>query len=219
MRTRLRRLIALGLLSAVGLGCTAAARVSWQPEALAVVMEPNAFRVHEATLRAAAAIASLDLTPSASLRPLLSVVPSTVAGVNAGAERRVRLAVLLPPTARAGERITGVLDPGLRVTIDVVPPTPEGTLESARLALEQGDEAAYLAQVVPDRRAAERRTFAGLTDTARLALAQTLQTAEPISLDGDRVEYRIYLLLGPQRLESSIVLQRSADGLWRIARF
>jgi hypothetical protein len=213
------RLIALGLLSTVGLGCTTASRVSWHPEPLAVAMEPNAFRVYEATLRAAVAIASLDLTPSAGLRPLLSVVPSTVAGVEAGSERRVRLAVLLPPTARPGERLTGRLDPGLRVAIDVTPPTAEGTLESARLALEQGDEAAYLAQVAPDRRAAERRTFAGLTDVARLALAQTLQTAERISLDGDRAEYRIYLLLGTQRLESSIVLQRSADEIWRIVRF
>ncbi|HEV8354200.1 MAG TPA: hypothetical protein VGR24_08415 [bacterium] len=216
---RLRRLSALGLLSALALGCAAAPAISWDPQPLAVAMEPNAFRVLEASLRPAVPIASLELTPSATLRPVLAVIPSTVVGIDAGSARRVRLAVLLPPTAAPGERISGVLNPGLRVTIGVVPPTAEGALESARLALEHGDEAAYLAQVAPDRRAAEQRTFAGLTDAARLALAGTLQTAERISLEGDRSEYRIYLLLGTQRLESSIVLQRFSDGIWRIVRF
>ncbi|HEY3247617.1 MAG TPA: hypothetical protein VGK88_04910 [bacterium] len=213
------RLVALGLLSAQALGCTGQTAISWDPQPLAVAMEPNAFRVYTARLRAAAPLASLDLIPSAGLRPVLAVTPSTVARVDAGSARRVRLAFLLPPTAAPGERLTGVLNPGLRITIDVVAPTAEGTLESAGLALELGDAAAYLAQVAPERSAAERRTFAGLTETARLALAQTLQTAERISLDGGRSEYRIYLRLGPQRFESSIVLQRSADGIWRIVRF
>ena len=212
------RLTLLVFLTVLVSGCTRTVRVSWTPQPLAVTLEPNAFRAYEASLRAPVGIASLDLIPSADLRPLVSVVPQTVANVEADTSRRIRLGILLPPTVRPGQRITGHLS-GLEIVVDVNPPTAGGALESLRTALDEGNDAAYLAQFAPTRVAEARRTLATFTDTARLALSQTLQTAERIAVDGDTAEYRVTLLLHGQRVESSIVLQRSPDGIWRVIRF
>src|SRR5574341_1119185 len=177
----LARVAVVLLLAAAASGCTRGPAVVWTPQPLEVSMEPNAFRSYTASLRALAPISSLDLEPSAGLRPLLSVIPTSVANVAANERREVGLDIFVPATVRPGERITGTLS-GLDIVIWILPPTAEGALESLRASLAAGHDEAYLAQFTPARAAEERQTVATLTDTARIALELTVRSAERIAL-------------------------------------
>lgn len=212
------RVAAVVFFAVVAIGCARVA-ISWEPAALRVAMEPNAYRVHEVTLRARSTIDSLDLIVPASMRSIVSVVPPTVQRVAAGSRRAIRFEFHLPATTQPGQPIKDILVPGLPVTLDIIPASAEGTLESMHLALAFGNDAAYLDQFAPRLIPEQRKTLATFTDTARQALARTLRTAERIALSGDTAEYRVTLLLRGQRVESSIVLQRSSDGVWRVVRF
>ncbi len=227
---RLGRAVVVPIVAVLAAGCVAPASLSWEPRAVALTLPPNAYRIVDVVLRARTAVAALELAPTSELRPYVDTIPRTLSTLIGGATRSVRLVINLPVAVRVGDRITGRLQPTgaqgpvaelLPIDVQVAPSTPEHTLENLRAALENGDESNYLRQFIPQRRPQQRATFGGLTDTARFALAETLRTAERISLsdDGATAEYRIYLLLGKQRSESSIELQRSADGIWRVARF
>lgn len=204
--------------------------VVWGPSPLSQTIEPNGFRVVSVSFTSDTALENVTLQASPSLRPYVTITPSSFARIEAGLAKRVRLAMTMPPSAAAGGSFVGwlqirtgrrVLAPG-EVEVKVVASTPEGALESLRVALEERNAAAYAAQFVLEQQSEQRQIFERQTDVALDALARTLKTAERVSLsdDGATAEYRVALLLGRDRFETTITLGLDArDNIWRVLRF
>lgn len=203
--------------------------VVWGPSPLSQTIEPNGFRVVSVSFTSDTALENVTLQASPSLRPYVTITPSSFARIEAGLAKRVRLAVTMPPWVAVGSFVgwlqirTGrrVLAPG-EVEVKVVASTPEGALESLRVALEERNAAVYAAQFLLEQQSEQRQIFERQTDVALDALARTLKTAERVSLsdDGATAEYRVALLLGRDRFETTITLGLDArDNIWRVLRF
>lgn len=175
---------------------------------------------------ASATSAALDISPA--LRPYVRAIPEAVAMVGSNGSTHLEIAV--PASASPGLALSGIVQARtgrrllrvpLLVTLEVVPSTPEGTLESLRAAIEVREGDWYAKQFVPERQQQERKVFDSLPDVSLDALARALRTAERVSLsdDGNTAEYRIVLLLGRDRTETTLTLRQGRDGIWRLAHF
>lgn len=209
-------------------GCSFTPPIAWTPAELVLPVEPNGFRVAEVALTSGTSVTGTHLRVSGAFREYLGLSPAALVGVR-DAVTQVRVSMAVPLSVAPGQALRGIvevvavgrtLNRPLPVVLQIVPSTPEGTLASLRAAMEDRNVEGYVRQFVDARRSSERAAFEQMTDRALDVLARALQTAERTALsdDGRSAEYRISVVLGRDKTETTITLRR-VGSIWYVLHF